>query len=93
LVTELIRLPVAAGAEQALLDAIAGLPYFAQEGLVDARRFVAFEGAGGVLLQLEWESREASAAAIETADGEGLLAALRPHLTGPPELAFYREQP
>lgn len=92
MVTELIRLPVAAGAEQALLDAIEGLPYFVQEGLVEARRFVAFEGANGVLLVFEWSSREASAAAIATAAGAELLAALEPHLTGPPELAFYEER-
>jgi quinol monooxygenase YgiN len=88
---EVIRLPVTAEGQQPLLDFLEDHPYFAQAGCSSAKRFRADDGAG-VLMLIEWDSKDAQHAAVSSAIGKEFLGAVAPLTAGPPDLAFYHPE-
>lgn len=85
---EIVKLPVPAGTEEAVVDYLKTSPYFGQDGL-RAHRVLKGADDAEVALILEWDSRESSRAAIETDVGKDFLAGLEPQLAGAPQLTFY----
>lgn len=86
---EIVRLPVAPDRIGPLLAFVDGHAYFAQAELVSSRVLVA-EDDTEVALLIEWADRGASARAIESSDGQSLIAGLGSLLSGAPAPTYYR---
>lgn len=86
---EIVRLPVAAGAEDEIRAFLDGHAYFAQAELVASRVLVAEDGRE-VLLVIDWVDADAPKRALASPAGKALLTGLESLLSGPPETAYYR---
>lgn len=87
---EIVRLPVPAGGEPAVLELCAGHPYFAQEGL-ESHRLLRDTAEPAVVLILEWRLRADADRAIRTPDGRSFLERLKPLLGGAPQILHCTE--
>lgn len=86
--SEIVTLPVA-NSTVALTAFLDGHPYFQDGGLTGWRVLAAEEGHQ-VALILDWKDRDAGRLAIETPAGADLLAGLREHCSGAPEITYYQ---
>jgi quinol monooxygenase YgiN len=90
--SEIVRLPASdATSRGALLDHLLGHPYFDQDGLT-GHRVLEAEASPDVILLLEWADDDAPQRAIASEHGQALVAGLDGLLTGPPEIAYYRQR-
>lgn len=94
---EIVRLPVRAGGESALLSLLRGHPYFKLDGLTGVRILVSSEEADEpgetdrpeVVLVLDWADREAAKRALASEPGHSLLEGVEPLLAGVPSISYY----
>ncbi|RAY16780.1 hypothetical protein DPM19_01015 [Actinomadura craniellae] len=86
---ETVRMPVAAGGEDALLAFLDGHAYFAQAELA-ASRVLVQEGGQEVVLIIDWVDDQAPERALTSPAGEALLDGLKSLLSGAPEVTYYR---
>lgn len=91
MLTEVIRLPVPAGGEQAVLDFLAGHEFFRQEA-VHGYRLFQNEDEPQVMVIMEWTSRDGMRTTTDNELSTSFRSELAPLLQGPPTLAFYRAE-
>ncbi|MGP3968309.1 putative quinol monooxygenase [Streptomyces sp. 6N223] len=88
---EIVRLRAAAGREDALLAFLDGHACFAQPELT--ARILAPKDGREVVLVIDWADAEAPKRALSSPAGEAFREGLKPLLSGPPEMAYYRDAP
>jgi heme-degrading monooxygenase HmoA len=88
MLTEIVRIPVAAENADRVLAYLEGHAFFGQEALVEHRLYRT-EDDTEVMVMIRWRSREEMQATTDNALSTAFREELAPLVAGPPTLSFY----